>query len=80
MPSMVWILRPSASAPSIRHEQTDLAVDDDGAGAAIAGAAAFLAAGQVELVAQHVEQRLLRLAQKLGGLAVDGGRYVVFGH
>ena len=57
-----------------------LAVDDDGAGAAIARAAAFLAAGQVELVAQHVEQGLLRLAQKFDRLAVDDGRYVVFGH
>ena len=49
------------------------AVEDDAAGAAIAGAAAFLGAGEPELVAQHVEQRLLRLAQELDGLAVDGG-------
>src|SRR5439155_16401013 len=35
-------------------------VDDDAAGAAIARAAAFLAAGEMQVVAQHVEQRLLR--------------------
>src|ERR1700730_2154 len=58
----------------------DLAVEDDGAGAAIARAASFLAARQVELVTQHIEQGLLRLAEELDGLAVDDGRYVVFGH
>src|SRR5208282_280714 len=58
----------------------DVAVDDDRAGAAIARAAAFLAARQVELVAQYVEQGLLRLAEELDGLPVYGGRYVGFGH
>src|SRR5262249_27825458 len=58
----------------------DLAVADYGAGAAIARAAAFLAARQVELVTQHVEQRLLRFAEELDGLAVDRRRYVGFGH
>ena len=58
----------------------DLAIEDDGAGAAIARAAAFLATRQVELVAEHVEQGLLRLAEELDGLAVDDGRYMSFGH
>ena len=35
------------------------AVDGDAAGAAVAGGAAFLGAGEAELVAQDVEQRLL---------------------
>src|SRR5262249_37376137 len=58
----------------------DLAVDDDGASAAIAGAAAFLAAGQVQFVAQAIKQRLLRLTEKFGGLAVDDGCYVMLTH
>ena len=50
------------------------AVEQHAAGAAVAGRAAFLAAGQVELVAQHVEQGLLGLAEELHRIAVDGGR------
>src|ERR1051325_7537287 len=57
-----------------------LAVDDDATGATIAGAAAFLAAGQAELVAQAVEHGLLCLAQKLYRLAVDDSGYVVLAH
>ncbi len=38
-----------------------LAVDDDGAGAALAEAAAELGAVQLEIVAQHVEQRRRRI-------------------
>src|SRR6266508_539597 len=33
--------------------------------AAVAGAAAFLSTGETELVAQHIEQALLRFAEKL---------------
>ncbi len=51
----------------------EAAVDHDGAGAAIAGAAAFLGAREAELVAQGVEQRLAAAAEELDGLAVDGG-------
>ena len=36
------------------------AVDDDGAGAALADEAALLGAGQLEVVAQDVEQRVVR--------------------
>ena len=53
-------------------------VDGDAAGAAVARTASFLAAGQTKFVAQHVEQRELRLAQKLGRLAIDGGGDVMF--
>ena len=55
-------------------------VDRNAAGAAVARAAAFLAAGETQLVAQHVEHGELRLAQELGRLAVDGGRYVMLAH
>jgi len=48
-------------------------VDGDGAGAAIAGAATFLAAGQSERPAQHVEQALVGVAEELLRLAVDRG-------
>src|SRR6185503_11821895 len=58
----------------------EAAVDGDAAGAAVAGRAAFLGAGEAQLVAQHVEQRLLRLAQELHGIAVHGCGYVVLGH
>ena len=80
MPSMVVIDLPSASTPSTRQEQTSRPSTDDGAGAAVAGRAAFLAAGQAQHVAQHVEQGLLRLAQELDRLAVDRGRYVMLAH
>ena len=42
-------------------------------GAAIAGAAAFLGAGEAEPAAQCVEQRLVRRAEKLARIAVDRG-------
>src|SRR5262245_61752254 len=56
------------------------AVDRHAARAAVARAAALLAASQIKLVTQDVEQRELRLAQKLRGLAVDDGRYVMLAH
>jgi hypothetical protein len=48
-----------------------LAVHEDGARAAGAFAAAVLAAGETELVAQHGEQRPLGLRGHRVGLAVD---------
>ena len=56
------------------------AIADDAAGAAIAGGAAFLAAGQVQRVAQDVQHRFLRLAQELDRLAVDGGGDMMLAH
>src|SRR6185295_770272 len=58
----------------------DAAVQHHAAGAAIAGAAAFLAAGQQQPVAQHVEQRLVGLAEIADRIAVDGGRNPNLGH
>jgi hypothetical protein len=58
----------------------DPAVADDGAGAAVAGRTAFLAAGEAEHVAQRVQHGLLRLAQELDRLAIDGCRYVMLAH
>src|SRR5712692_1144651 len=55
-------------------------VQHDAAGAAVAGGAAFLAARQVEGVAKHVEQRLLRLAQELDRVPVHRCLDVVLGH
>ena len=56
------------------------AVHDDRAGAAVAGCAAFLAAGQADHVAQHIQQGLLGFAEEFGFLAVDGGGNVSLGH
>ena len=49
-----------------------LAVEVDGAGAAVAGAAAFLGSGQAQVLAQRIEQRHVGLDEHLDGLAVDG--------
>ena len=49
------------------------AVDEHRAGAAFAGAAAFLVAGEVEIVAQEIEQPLMRLGGALDLAAVDDG-------
>src|SRR5690348_2971529 len=55
-------------------------VQDHATGAAVAGAAAFLAAGEVELVAKHIQERLLGLAEEIPRLAVDDGGNVVSTH
>ena len=52
----------------------ELAVDDHRAGAAVAGVAADVAAGQVEVVAQEVDQQPARLDLALVGRAVDVDR------
>src|SRR5207237_7094357 len=46
------------------------AVQRDAARAAVSRRAAFLAAGELQRVAKHVEQRLLRLTEKLDRVAV----------
>ena len=58
----------------------DVAVHYHGAGAAVAGGAALFGAGEADLVAQHVEQAQMRLAQEFRGLAVDSGSYVGLFH
>ena len=49
------------------------AVDNDAACAAVTGAAAFLGSHEPQVVAQYVEQRLLKLAQELDVIAIDRG-------
>ena len=56
------------------------AIDDHRAGTAVASAAAFLGAELADLVAQRVEQGLLRRAEKIDLIAVDGGADVHFAH
>jgi hypothetical protein len=48
------------------------AVDDDGAGATVACVAAHVAARQVEVVAEEMDQQLARLDVALVRLSVDG--------
>src|SRR5438093_4499406 len=59
------------------HQPT---IQRDAAGAAVTGGAAFLAPGQVEGVAEHVEQRFLGLTEELDLVAVDRRLDMVFGH
>src|SRR5437868_5795498 len=66
--------------PEHQARADDVAVGNNRAGAAVARAAAFLAAGQVQFVTQYIEQCLLRLAQIFDRLAVDDRGYVLFGH
>src|SRR6185436_6250928 len=56
------------------------AVEHDAAGAAVTRGAAFLAAGELQGVAEHVEQRVLRLAEELRRIAVHGRLDMVLGH
>src|SRR5262245_13964412 len=57
-----------------------LAVEMDGAGAAIAGAAAFLGADQPQVFAQRVQQRVVRPDEHLDGFVVDGAAQNLFHH
>ena len=63
----------TAAAFDREHQaRTDeAAVEQHRTGAAVAGCAAFLRAGQSQIVAQHIEHRLLRLAEEFHLLAVD---------
>src|SRR5262249_21747388 len=75
-------LDPAAVHLAAQHEARahQPAVERDAAGAAVTRGAAFLAAGEVQRVAQHVEQRLLRLAEELHRVAVHRRRDVMLGH
>ena len=70
MPSIVSILPAADLAAQHEARADEPAVQRDAAGAAVAGGAAFLAAGQVQRVAEDVEQRLLRLAEELDRVSV----------
>ena len=62
----------AALALEAEHEAREhrLAVDEHGAGAALAELAAVLGAGQPEVLAQDLEQRLVRRERDLDRLAV----------
>ena len=60
-PSTVRISAPSAWTASSRHERTDDAVEDHGAGAADAVLAADVRPGEAERVAEEVRQQQARL-------------------
>src|SRR5438105_7969288 len=75
-------LDPAPADLAAQHEARahEPPVERDAAGAAVAGAAAFLAPGQVQRVAEDIEQRLLRLAEELHRVPVHRGLDVVLGH
>ena len=58
----------------------DTAIDGDAAGTTVAGRTAFLRAGQVQLVAEYIQQALGRLAKDIDFIPIDRGLYVMFGH
>src|SRR6185295_14142546 len=58
----------------------DLPVHVDGAGAAVAGAAAFLGAGEAHVLAQGVEEGHVGLDEHLDRLAVHGAAQDLSGH
>jgi hypothetical protein len=51
-------------------------VEGDAASAAVTGGATLLAAGQMQLVAQDIQQGLMGLAKKFDGITIDGRGYV----
>src|SRR5262249_21282647 len=72
---------PPADLPAQHQAGADeAAVEGDAARAAVPRGAALLAAGEVERVAEDVEQRVLRLAQELHLVSVHRRRDVVLGH
>ncbi len=67
------------------NRQDNAAIDRDAAehdrtGAAVAVVAAFFGAGEAQGLAEDFQQALPRLAEKLGGFAVDSRRDVDFFH
>ena len=72
MPSIVLTSRAVGLDGEHRARLGALAVDVDGAGAAVARVAADVGAGQPEDVAEEVDEQEARLDVGLAGLAVDG--------
>ena len=64
-----------AGAVDGQHEAgaDEASVACDAAGSAVTGRAAFLGTGQPEWTAQDIEHGVIRLAQEVDRLAVDGG-------
>ncbi|GAA2934604.1 hypothetical protein GCM10011428_60220 [Streptomyces violaceus] len=54
-PSMVVTSAPSSRIANVRHEFTPLPVEEDRARPAGTGVAAFLGAGQLEVLAQQIQ-------------------------
>ena len=75
-PSMVQSVAPSACSAGTRQLLTSSPFMQDGAGAALAFAAAFFGAGEVQVFAQNVEQALHGIDRHRVGLAIDGERDV----
>ncbi len=80
MPSMVLMSWPSASADSIRQEQTRRSSSMMLQAPQSPEAQPSFEPVNAERPAQGVEHGVIRLAQELHGLAVDGGGNVQFGH
>ena len=72
---MVVTVRPWAATASVRQDKHALAVDMDGAGAALAVVAALLRAGQVQVLAQRVQQRRAGVEQQPVIASVDVQRH-----
>ena len=66
----------AAAALDAEHQAREhrLTVEQHGAGAALAKLAAVLGAAEVQVLTQHLEQRLVRRERDVGRLAVDGQR------
>ena len=73
---MVSIARALAFEREHQAGKHRLAVDQHRAGAAFAELAAVLGAGEVEVLAQHLEQRLVRRERDFDVLAVDAQHHV----
>jgi len=58
----------------------ETAIEQDAAGAAVAVVAPFLGADQAELVAEHFEQALARLAEEFGVYAIEAHLDLSFAH
>jgi hypothetical protein len=79
-PSTVVTARPWACTARVRHAQLRHPVDLHRARAAVALVAALLGSDEVELVAQHLEQGVVRRRGDLHRLAVDRHRQQQVGH
>ena len=58
----------------------EAAIEDHTARPAVTRRTAFFAAGQGELIAQHVQQSFVPLAQELDLVAIDGCSNVILAH
>src|SRR5438270_3200488 len=68
----------ASAAVDAEHQarQHRLAIEEHRARAALSEFAAVLGACEIQILAQDLEQRLVRIERDLGRLAVDGERYL----